>query len=240
MHMSTDQPMTAIVEFQIRKENTTMDDWLSEWDKRAEDARLGEPETTAYASAINLDNELNVLVFERYAKGNSSLKTHVDRPAHQELTKGMGERRMTKRRVMGSLFTDVPELGWWGRPESHRENSKGMILAILGMRFADKAAREEFLALASEHADYCWKNEPDTLIYSAGIASSDADRELDIKQGDLIFVIGCTDVKALEKHRDDPHHLKLGAELSEKQITSENTFIRMYETTGKGFLWREE
>ncbi|MCZ6853857.1 MAG: hypothetical protein O7G86_08050, partial [Gammaproteobacteria bacterium] len=189
--MSADQPMTAIVEYQIRSENTTMDEWLAEWDKRAEDARVGEPETTAYASAINLENALNVLVFERYAKGNSSLGLHADRPAHNTLIEVMGERRMTKRRVMSTRFSDVPDFGWWGRPECHDGNGEGIVLVILGLRFAD--------------------DEPDTLIYSGGLARSDADRELDIKEGDLIFVMGCTDMAAVEKHRDDPNHLALGA-----------------------------
>jgi len=30
--------MTALVEFQIRRDETTMDDWLEEWQKRAQDA----------------------------------------------------------------------------------------------------------------------------------------------------------------------------------------------------------
>ena len=47
--MSSDnRPMTAVVEFQIRPENTTMEEWLDEWQKRAEDALEFEPETTAY------------------------------------------------------------------------------------------------------------------------------------------------------------------------------------------------
>ena len=37
----TDRPLTAIVEYQIRKENTTLEDWLAEWEKRAEDAWVG-------------------------------------------------------------------------------------------------------------------------------------------------------------------------------------------------------
>ncbi|TDJ38213.1 MAG: hypothetical protein E2O61_04805 [Gammaproteobacteria bacterium] len=237
--MSADQPMTAIVEYQIRNENTTMDEWLAEWDKRAEDARVGEPETTAYASAINLENALNVLVFERYAKGNSSLRLHTDRPAHHTLIEVMGERRMTKRRVMSSRFSDVADFGWWGRPECHDGNGEGIVLVILGLRFADAGMGEAFIKLSSEHAAYCWKNEPDTLIYSGGLARSDADRELDIKEGDLIFVMGCTDMAAVEKHRDDPNHLALGAKMVEKQLQMENTFRRMYKTTGHGFLWRE-
>ena len=237
--MNADQPMTAIVEYQIRNENTTMDEWLAEWDKRAEDARVGEPETTAYASAINLENALNVLVFERYAKGNSSLGLHADRPAHNTLIEVMGERRMTKRRVMSTRFADVPDFGWWGRPERHDGNGEGMVLVILGLRFADAGMGEAFINLSSEHAAYCWENEPDTLIYSGGLAMSDADRELDIKKGDLIFVMGCTDMTAVEEHRDDPNHLALNAKIVEQQLQMENTFRRIYKTTGHGFLWRE-
>ena len=236
--MSADQPMTAIVEYQIRQENSTMDEWLAEWDKRAEDARQGEPETTAYASAVNLDNALNVLVFERYAQGDRSLGLHADRPAHTALIDTMGERRMTKRRIMSTRFTDLNDFGWWGRPESHDGNAEGMILVILGLRFADAEMTEAFVKLSSEHAAYCWENEPDTVIYSGGLARTDADRELDIKQGDLIFVMGCTDMAAVEKHRDDPNHLALGAKMVEQQLAMENTFRRMYRTTGKGFAWR--
>ena len=130
--------MTALVEFQIRKENTTMADWVAEWDQRAEDARVGEPETTAYAAAVSLENDLNVLVFERYAKGSSSLGLHMKRPAHTRLTQGMGERRMTKRRVMSAQATDVPDFGWWGRPESRDAAAENVILVLLGLRFDDR------------------------------------------------------------------------------------------------------
>ena len=98
---------------------------------------------------------------------------------------------------------------------------------------------KEFLHLSSQHAAYCWNNEPDTLIYSGGLANADADRELDIKQGDLIFVMGCTDMAAVEKHRDDPNHLALGAKIAGQQISMENTFSLSYRTTGQGFLWRD-
>jgi len=236
--MTTDQPLTTIVEYQIRPENTTLEEWLLEWNKRAEDARSGEDETSAYAAAINLENELNVLVFERYVKGNSSLKLHVERPAHATLMEVMGARQMTKRRVMSSQFTDVADFGWWGRPDSHQSNVEGAILVIIGLRFTEAGMADEFLTLSSVHADYCWEHEPDTLIYSGGLALADADRELDIKTGDLIFVMGCTDMAAVEKHRDDPNHLALGEKFAEQHITMENTFSRMYRTTGRGFLWR--
>ena len=39
-------PMTAIVEFQVNSETTTTDEWLNEWAIRAEDAQNGEPDTS--------------------------------------------------------------------------------------------------------------------------------------------------------------------------------------------------
>ena len=91
--------MTAFVEFQIRTDETTMGEWLDEWQKRAQDALEAEPETTAYAAAVSLEDESCVLVYEHYAHGTASLKFHVERPSHAVLTETMGARRMTKRPV---------------------------------------------------------------------------------------------------------------------------------------------
>jgi hypothetical protein len=236
--MPTDKPMTTVVEYQMRKENTTMEDWLAEWDIRAEDARVGEPETTAYAASINLKDDLNILVFERYAMGHDSLKLHMERPAHSTLIEGMGERRMTKRRVMSFMFPDVSDYGWWGRPDSNDANARDVILVIGAMRFETEAMRNVFIEASGVHADYCWENESDTLIYSGGIASADADREVDLRQGDLVFVMACSDMAAVQAHAADPRHLAMGSELQEKGAEAESLFVRTYKTTGKGFLWR--
>ena len=63
MSAAGNQSMTAIVEYQIRTETTSMPEWLDEWDTRAQDARDFEPETNAYAAAINMEDESNVFVF---------------------------------------------------------------------------------------------------------------------------------------------------------------------------------
>ena len=230
--------MTTMVEYQIRTENTSMDRWLDEWERRAEDALHGEPETSAYAAAINLEDEANVLVFERYVHGESSFKFHVDRPAHTTLIETMGERRMTKRRVMSARYPDVPDYGWWSRPTTAEPGQAGAIIVILGLRFDDDAKRAAFVELSSGHAAYCWENELDTLIYSGGIAAADADRELDLKTGDLVFVMACTDMAAVDKHSNDPHHIALGPKLAEQGIVVEPKFMRTYRTTGRGFLWK--
>ena len=41
---SKNSPMTVVVEYKIREENTTMDEWLGVWGPRGEDARDGEDE----------------------------------------------------------------------------------------------------------------------------------------------------------------------------------------------------
>ena len=228
---------TALVEFQVRPENCTTAEWLEVWDKRAQDARDHEPGTLSYGAAVNLENELNVLVYERYANNAEAVQAHTDRPAHGELMTALGERRMTKRRIMGTRFTDIAEFGWWSRPDKAAD-AEGNLIVLIGMRFENDDARDKFIELSAGHADYCLANEPDTLIYNGGLADDDTDREIDAKAGDLIFVMGCADAAAMEKHRDDPNHIALGARFAEAGVNLNVTFIRTYRTTGKGYLWR--
>ena len=234
----TTYPFSVLIEYQVRTENNSVGEWLDVWNDRGEDARVGEPETDAYVAAVNLADESNVLVFERYANGQSSLDSHIDRPAHGELMEAMGSRQMTKRRVMTTRFSDVDNYGWWGRPGSVNPKHVGVAIIALGFRFGSDDDLNTYLEASREHAAYCWDAEPDTLIYSAGLAMADADREIDLRKGDVVFVMACTDLVAVDKHANDPRHLALMAEL-EAGIQMERTFIRSYKTTGHGFLWRE-
>lgn len=226
--------MTAAVEFQIRTENTTMSDWLDEWQERARDALDGEPETAAYEAAVSLDDESCVLVYERYAQGAASVKAHIERPAHTQLTENMGAKNMTKRRVMSTQFYDVPGYGWWSR-EQGTEVKEGAIVVLAGFRFEGEGL-DAFLKLSGEHAAYCWDAEPDTLVYSGGIAAKDADRGVDVKAGDLVFVMACTDMDAVNKHAEDPNHVALGDRFAASGVVLENTFAKTYRTTGRGFI----
>lgn len=227
--------MTVLVEFQIRTDETTMDDWLDEWQKRAQDALDAEPETTAYAAAVSLEDESCVFVCERYVHGSASLKFHMERPSHAALNETMGTRRMTKRRVMGTGFFDVPDFGWWRRGDNTLIQ-RGAIIVLLGLRFGYDAHRGDFIRMFQDYADYCWVEEPETLIYSGGIATRDADRGPDIKQGDLILFMACTDMAAVEKHRQEPRHLALEQQLVNAGIEMTTTFQKTYRTTGHGFL----
>ena len=239
----TDRSVTALVEFQIRAEQTTLDDWLRVWAARADDAHRGEPETLAYEAAVSLDNDLNVLVFERYRHGDSSLKRHMDRPAHATLTETMGERRMTRRRVMSVQADDVDGFGWWRRDDraacldAAGGGDGGTVVTVLGMRFAHPDMRAAFIELSAAHADYCLANEPGTLTYSGGVVGRDSDRG-DFRAGDVLFVMECTDLEATDTHANDPQHLALGGKLEARGVELEATFLQTYRTTGLGFMCR--
>ena len=46
--MANDSPLTALVEYEVRVENSDVGQWLDVWQVRGEDALFGEPETFAY------------------------------------------------------------------------------------------------------------------------------------------------------------------------------------------------
>ena len=94
------------------------------------------------------------------------------------------------------------------------------------MRFDDDGHRADYIRMAGDYADQCFTEQPETLIYSGGIAGQDADRGPDIKRGDLMFTMVYTDMSAVEKHSRD---LAPG-----EHVTP--TFHKMYRTTGHGFL----
>ena len=233
-----DFPLTALVEYQVRTETTTVNEWLDVWQQRGQDALLGEPDTSAYEAARSLQNESHVLVFERYAQGQSSLDAHVARPAHATLMETMGERSMTRRRVMSNLFADIEGYGWWDRAQSDESMSEaGVAITLIGTRFTDAAMKQRYIEVTGEHADYCREAEPGTLIYSGGLALRDSDRGPDIKAGDMLFVAAFANEQAAIQHRDDPRHVELQPTLN--KIELERTFLLSYQSTGKGYLWRQ-
>jgi hypothetical protein len=222
----SERPITAIVEYQVGEEGATLDEWLQDWAKRADDARIGEPETLAYEAAVSLEDESKVLVFARYQHGPSSLKTHMEQTAHV---------------VMNASFTDLRDYGWWRRANrEHSEDGKTSgetLLVIAVWRVAEPAMKEPFLELARSHARFCWENEPDTLTYGGGIATQDFDR-VDIVRGDLVFVIECSDMEALDKHVNCPEHVEMGEKMVAAGIQVAPSYRQLYRTTGLGFMSR--
>ena len=232
------RPTIAVVEFEIQTETTTMAEWLDEWEKRAEDAYDFEPETTAYEAAVHAEDDTRVLVYERYERGLASLQTHMERPSHTVIGEAMGARRMIKNRTLVNIAYDVPDYGWWSRPD-FASPAKGadQSFILLGMKFATPAHRDQFITTSTEHAHYCWNAEPDTLIYAGGIVADFPDSN-PWAADDLLFVMACTDAAATEKHAQDPNHLALGEKLRNEGVQITTAQPTQYRTTGRGFLWR--
>ncbi len=238
-NVSPPSPITVLVEYEIRAETTTMEEWLQVWSHRGEDALLGEPETSAYEALTSLQEAQQVLIFERYVNGDASVQAHIARPAHATLMETMGARRMTRRRVMTNVFADVDGYGWWARPEQVATmRDSGIQVTTIVTRFADDVSRQKYIDLTGAHADYCQTMEPGTLIYAGGIAVRDSDRGPEIKAGDLLFVAAFADEAAAEQHRVDVEHLKLQRKLEE--IARERVLVQSYKTTGCGFLWADK
>lgn len=235
----TDSPITVVVEFEVETETSSRDEWLQAWKGRADDAFEHEPFAPAYEAAVSVEDSSKVLVFERYENGDAGLQAHMERPSHRELGELMGARRMIKRRTLANIADDVPDYGWWARPE---HASPGYLadcpLIMLCMRFADAAQRDRFIELSGEHARYCLTAEPGTLVYSGAIAREDLESTSPLAAGDLVFLMVCTDDAAVEKHATDPNHLALGEKLKAAGVEIESAVAYQYRTTGLGFLWR--
>lgn len=226
--------MTALVEYQVRTDETTVDEWLAVWQERAQDAFEAEPDTTTYAAAVSLEDPSSLFFCEHYKNGRAGLKFHMERPSHALLDETMGARHMTKRRIMSTGFFDLPDFGFRGRGNTLIRN--GAMFVIWGMRFDDDGDRAEYIRMSGDYADHCFAAEPETLIFSGGIAGQDSDRGPDIARGDLIFMMACTDMDAVEKHTQDPRHHAPGQQFIDAQSEMTTTFHNMYRTTGHGFL----
>jgi hypothetical protein len=226
-------PMTALVEYQVRSDETTVYEWLKEWQKRAQDALYGESQTTTYASAASLEDESYLFFYEHYENGRAGLKSHLERPSHAVLNETMGARRMTKRRIMGTGFFDLPDFGWRGRGGGALV-SDCAIFELSGLRFGSEAQRCEAIRLLRELLIDRFSQEPETLIFSGGIATEDSDRGPDIKQGDLILIKASFDRAAMETHR-----LSIDERIIDAGIEVKSSFKKTYRTTGHGFLLKD-
>ena len=227
--------MTALVEYQVRTEEITVDDWLDEWQKRAQDAFDAEPETTTYAAAASLEDDSSLFFYEHYESGRAGLKLHMERSSHALLNETMAARRMTKRRVMSTGFFDLPDFGFRGR-DGNTLIKEGAVFVLSGLRFGDDGHRGEFIRMSQGHADYCFAEKPATLIYSSGIAGQDVDRGADIKQGDLIFIVAFSDMAAAAEHEGDSRYATIRQHFIDTGAEMTTTFQKMYRTTGHGFL----
>lgn len=223
-------PMTALVEYQVRTDEATVSEWLNEWQKRAQDAFESEPKTTTYASAFSFEDESRLFFFEHYENGWAGLKAHLERPSHAALNGIMSARRMTKRKVMGTGFFDLPNFGWRGR-NGGEVISDRVLFDISGLRFGCDASKSEGIRLLHEYLARDVAQETEILMVSGGVTTRDADRCADIKRGDLILAMASFNSEAMEAHI-----LQLGERLIDAGIEVTPSFKKKYRTTGHGFL----
>ena len=231
-------PMTAIVEFEVPADEMSMDEWLTLWGPRGDDARDFEPETCAYEAMVSVEDPTRVLAYERYTTGDAGLAFHMQRPSHAEIARALGDSGVNMKRTFISKFVDLPGYGWWSRPERQSVfANEGALVIFLGMNFAGDAERDAFIEISGGHADYCREAEPETLVYSGGLSVADQAYGVDV-EADLVFVMACTDLAAMEQHRDDPRHLALGEPMAKAGCMPDIAFTKTYRTTAKGYLWK--
>ncbi len=230
--------MIVIVEYTIRQENTTTAEWLNEWSLRAGDALEAEPETSSYAAGINREEKYNVVVFERYEHGTSSLEFHMKRPSHQKLGEVMAAREMTRRRVLSVSYHEIPGIGWW-QPRTPVTESHGEVtLTIQGLRLENAGDRDEYLAWLEKlsYADEC--ADAGILVLGAGTAIADADRGIEVCRGDLAVVT----VMPVDsgKRQQQLGEILLSSASGNKPsgVKPAATFRRSYQISQAGFLWR--
>lgn len=210
---------TILTEHQVDLES--IDRWIDRWRATASAAINDEPLLLANEAALSDEDSSSVLVYERVSGG-----------AQQQSPPKLAEAIATNMRIQ---LTDIPGFGWWSRHTAGLQQGK-LKLSMTGLRFPDETHKEGFLKLSQEHALYCWDEEPDTLIYSCGNVAGFAESELDIENGDLVFVMGCTDEAAVQKHLEDPKHEALGYVLYDAGVRLTPTFSKSYQTLGDGFF----
>lgn len=167
---------------------------------------------------------------EKEAESNALLFLRGPRDSLPDVTSGSDDMPVADLQLRVNL-KPVADYGWWQRQPI--TNPQGMLLTLFAMHFPDADTRDQFVEATRSHSAYCWENEPDTQVYGLGIVAGRIESEYAIKTEDLMVVMICTDQTAMDKHRDDPRHLKLGAQIAELGIDVENTFAKTYRLTAQ-------
>lgn len=237
----TEQAVTEIIEYQLQDAIKIKQSWFHEWEKAADDCLINEPQTLAYEAAVSLKDESKVLVFRRHLYAPSRVGLQRQRTTKERFDEVIVGQAMPVNNTLSGTFIDVPDFGWWVRPDRERTRSAkttgGSILLIAVWRIEKPAMIEPFLKLSRTHLEYCWENEPDTLTYSCGVADQDFNH-VDIDRDDFVFVIEFSDMQALDKHVDDPRHQAMVEKIKAAGIRAEVPYRQLYRTTGLGFMCR--
>ena len=171
------------------------------------------------------ENDSSLLIYERHIAGSSTTRPYQPASANGQVS------------AMQIECHDIVGFGWWSRNLIGSQQAQ-LNLSMMCIRFPDEGHLQGFIKLSQNHAAYCWEAEPDTVIYSAGIVTSYSESDLDIESGDIIFIMGCTDEAAVQKHLEDPKHVALGYQLYDADIRLTPTLTKSYKTCGDGFFYK--
>lgn len=245
---------TGLAGYEVRDEVTTALGWLKTWGLRAADAREYEPLTSAQIGCVSLKNPNEVLIYERYTRGQKSVQEHFARPAHKVMEEVLTEKKLTRKRlVAGILGEDL--WGWVRSPEerslaqlksAEAPGPKGTLLFLNVRRFGSEKQLEDWVKLMKDQFQYCWEHEPDTLCYYGGRILKPGERGAPVQKGDMFFVMECSNGAAMKKHSDAPapyganmmktYESTTKADPNAKGITYETILEVTYRTTDAGFM----
>jgi len=214
---------TILTEYQV--DPASRNEWLDHWRSSTLDAIDSATHVSAQEAALSDENDSSLLIYERHIAGSSTTRPYQPASANGQVS------------AMQIECHDIVGFGWWSRNLIGSQQAQ-LNLSMMCIRFPDEGHLQGFIKLSQNHAAYCWEAEPDTVIYSAGIVTSYSESDLDIESGDIIFIMGCTDEAAVQKHLEDPKHVALGYQLYDADIRLTPTLTKSYRTCGDGFFYK--
>eukprot|EP00935_MAST-01C_sp_MAST-1C-sp1_P001238 g1238.t1 len=225
-------PISFFVEFQVRTENCTTEEWLDAFQGRAAAALEEEPGTYCYEALTNASKPNHVLVYERYAS-EAAQKAHSATPAHKAFTDALGQKRMTKRMVMQGQFKERAGFPF-GAKEMNSSSTRVLFVNTDKKNFGIKEFGDDYWAnfQANGPVSKTFHGEPGTDSYIFG--ELEKAQRGDLEDGMFSIVEAYNDEESLRAHleRMFPPEGKLNGK------TANDMWPTMWEPSGKGFLSR--
>uniref|UniRef100_A0A7S2NB28 ABM domain-containing protein n=1 Tax=Alexandrium andersonii TaxID=327968 RepID=A0A7S2NB28_9DINO len=191
-------PISFFITFEIRTESCTMEQWLTEFNKRAKAAEADEPGTLAYVAMTRADQPTHVMIYERY-QDMAAMQTHGKHPAHAAFMKSMAERKLTKRAVGQAMFEEKAGFPFGAKPI---KDPQSLLFTAFTMKPPGKATGEQVLAgfAKGEGLKFTAESEPGTVSYVAGVLQGAQRGDPPLENGMFCVVEAYTDKQAFVSH----------------------------------------
>ena len=241
---------TVLVEAKIGAGAARVEKFLSTLDESAAKAKASEPRTLAYFAAQSGEDSHELLVFQKRMEKSIPRRLRLSKkrklPSSSLVNKLVGKKKNEKNEKNGKEedlmppvhFRDVQGFGFWNRPGMHANADAVFCWSV--SRFQETWMRDRWLEITKPFAQWCFDNEPDTIMYSGGIALSD-NSHYNIRKGDLIFVNLYTCAEAKQAHDRSQQHKDLVTSFKAHGLKYTYS-AKMYglTPTPHGFLWRDQ